>query len=1052
LWSHAVFRESTGLGSETLTGDVWVFNDEEQLVAAVKGFVFKRTDVEAFRRAIEQESDDDLYEVAWLPQDTAVETALTEGAGTWVIFGDRQGVGSELSRLLGERNHGCVVVSAGTGYEDLGDGAFRVAPDSAEDFQRLFNEVVLDASVPCRGVIYLWSLDAAVAEDVQTTSLIDIQRVGCGGALHLVQTLVKMVDSAFSGLWLVTRGTQTLGSESVFPSIAQAPLWGLGRTIAREHPELNCVLVDLELPDSGQDARAILNELGSRDREQEVAYRNNVRHIARLVRTRLDKGARDSGYEALDRKPVRLENSTPGILDGLAFRPMARHNPGSGEVEIRVHATGLNFRDVLNTLGMYPGDAVPLGVDCAGRIAAVGAGVKDLRVGDAVFGVAPGCFSTFVTTHSKLVVHKPPEMSFEDAAAIPSVFLTVHFSLHRLAKMSAGERVLIHAAAGGVGLAAVQLAQQAGAEIFATAGNPEKVEFLKSLGVEHIMSSRSLDFFDEVMEKTAGQGVDIVLNSLTGEFIPKGLSLLRANGRFLELGKRDIWDPEQVAGFRKGIQYFIVDLAEKFKHDQSLIHSMLTELLDQFRKGILKPLPLRVFRQEEVEDAFRFMAQAKHIGKIVVSQQVTDPRKVEDTGTREEPFDGRAITFNGDASYLVTGGLGGLGLQVAQWMVGQGAHHVTLMGRSEASAETRETVERLNRNGAEVVIAQGDVARAEDVARVLDLATTSLPPLRGIVHCAGVLDDGVLLQQNWDRFVKVMSPKVTGTWNLHMLSESMHLDFFVLFSSIASLFGAAGQGNYAAACAFQDVLAHYRRAKGLPATSINWGSWSEVGMAARGQVDTRLNTQGITPFTPENGVRVLHQIIGGRSVQPAAVRVNWPKFMRLFFADREVPRFFENFVQADHGTTHKPERPKDRREDLLRKLQEALPGRRKKILLDHVATQAAQVLGLAAWQSEDYRKPLRDIGLDSLMAVELRNRLASAVSQKLSATLLFDYPTLEEVTGYLANEMPSLFEITDSMQVSSGESEPEHNVLGNIEQLSEDDVERLFRERSQGEV
>jgi len=712
---------------------------------------------------------------------------------------------------------------------------------------------------------------------------------------------------------------------------------------------------------------------------------------------------------------------------------MTRRSPEAGEVEIRVHATGLNFRDVLNALGMYPGDAVPLGIECSGGITAVGPGVEDLRVGDAVLGVAPGCFSTFVTTHSGLVVKKPPELSFEDAAAIPSVFLTVYFSLYRLAKMSAGERVLIHAAAGGVGLAAVQLAQRVGAEIFATVGTPEKAAFLKSLGVEHVMSSRSLDFADEVMNLTAGEGVDIVLNSLAGEFIPKGLSLLRANGRFLELGKRDIWDHGRVADFRKDIRYFIVELAEKFTGDRSLIHAMLTELMGQFREGTLRPLPLRLFRQEEVADAFRFMAQAGHIGKIIVSQHVGD------TGRREELSAGRPIPLNGDASYLVTGGLGGLGLQVARWMVRRGARHLILMGRSEASAEARETIERLNREGAEVVVVQGDVSRVEDVARAFGRAT---PPLRGIVHCAGILDDGVLLQQGWDRFAKVMSPKVAGTWNLHLLSRSASLDFFIICSAFASLIGAAGQGNYTAACAFQDLLAHYRRAKGLPATSINWGSWSEVGMAARGRADARLHIQGISSFTPDEGVRVLERLIGASPVQSAAVRVNWPKFIRYFYPECDVPRFFELLLPTEEGTTRKPERHKDRKGDLLKQLQEAMPAESRKVLQNFIQGLLIQELRLDPSFRLDSRQGLKEIGVDSLMNMTLRNHLQSSLGHHLPSTLTFDYPTIEALVDYL---------LIDILHLNHGHGEsppcPGDTIRKNIDEiceLSEEEAETLL--------
>ena len=1053
--AYAVLRESAGSESETFSGDARLFDEEGSLVAEIEGLVFKRTSVEAFRRAIDQESADYLYETMWLPQGARQPgdsvTTEPEAPGTWVIFEDRHGVGSELSRALARRNHRCVLVTAGDGYEASGEGAFKLAPDRPEDFKRLFEEVFKDPA-SCLGVVYLWALDASVGENLGADSLEAVQRVVCGGALHAAQTLVNAVGSGLRGLWLVTRGAMTAGSEAVDPSIAQAPLWGIGRTIAQEHPELHCMLVDLESGVTEKDAQTVLNEIGAQDSENQVAYRGNIRHVARLLKAHSaeKKSAPVLTDSAL--RPVRLDNATPGILDGLAFRPVLRQAPGAGEVEIRVHAVGLNFRDVLNALGMYPGEAVQLGVDCAGMITALGEGVEEFNVGDAVFGIAPGCFGTFVNTHSKLVIRKPPEFGFEGAAAIPSVFLTVYYSLHRLAKISAGERILIHSATGGVGLAALQLAQQAGAEIFATVGSPEKTAFLKTLGVEHIMNSRSLDFFDEVMEKTAGQGVDIVLNALTGEFIPKGLALLRADGRFLELGKREILDSGQIAGLKKGIQYLVVDLAEKFKHDQAAVRSMLSEISDRFRQGTLNPLPIRVFRHDETVEAFRFMAQAKHIGKIVVSQEVVDQQGAVGTDDRRKSAaDDPAVVVKKDASYLITGGLGGLGLRVAQWMAERGVRHLVLMGRSEASADAREKVERLKRKGVEVILARGDVAKLEDVARVFDRIAETLPLLHGIVHCAGALDDGGILQQNWHRFANVMAPKVTGTWHLHRLSQSLPLDFFVLFSSIASLLGSVGQANYAAACAFQDAMAHYRRRRGLPATSINWGSWSEAGMAARGGVDTRLKSQGVSPFTPESGVRALQQIMDAGFTQVAAVRFNWSQFMRCFYTDRVPPRFFDHFAKAGRGAANEHEKRKRRGEDLLKLLQEAPPGRRKKILMNHIAGQAAQVLGIVSWSSEDYRKPLRDGGLDSLMAVELRNRLGSTLSRRLPATLLFDCPTVEAVTDYLAGEMGSLFEPTDAPPASSGEVRPEESIVGAIEQLSEDEVERLYREWSERE-
>jgi len=375
-----------------------------------------------------------------------------------------------------------------------------------------------------------------------------------------------------------------------------------------------------------------------------------------------------------------------GVLDNLIYVPVARRPPGSGEVEIRVRASGLNFRDVLNALGMYPGDPGPLGGECAGTIVAVGEGVEGFKVGDEVIALGPACFSTHITTKAEWVAHKPPQsagLDFEEAATIPIAFLTAYYGLHHLAKLDKGERVLIHSAAGGVGTAAVQLAKRAGAEVFGTA-SPGKWEFLESLGVDHIMNSRTLEFADQVMEITDGRGVDIVLNSLADDFIPKSLAILSQNGRFLEIGKRGIWSDEKVAEFRSDIKNFIYDLGQVMLDEPELIQAMFRELAAGFEDSSLEPLPLKVFSHQETLAAFRYMAQAKHTGKIVLTQlqiaRFTEQRVPPKKKDSEQPVKGEvsdagssipdpdSIEIRSDGSYLTTGGLGALGLRVAQWL------------------------------------------------------------------------------------------------------------------------------------------------------------------------------------------------------------------------------------------------------------------------------------------------------------------------------------------------------------------------------------------------
>ena len=382
-----------------------------------------------------------------------------------------------------------------------------------------------------------------------------------------------------------------------------------------------------------------------------------------------------------------MELSPAGILENLRWAPAERAAPGPGEVEIKVQATGLNFRDVLCALGMYPGKIGALGAECAGIVTRVGAGTEEIEPGDKVMAVARGGFGTYVTVRADHVSSLPAGVSMAEAASIPVAFLTTFYGLHRLAHLKTDDRVLIHAAAGGVGLAAVQLAQRAGAEIFATAGSPEKRHHLQTLGVTHVFDSRSLDFASEIMSRTGGRGVDIVLNSLAGEFIAKSVSVLAPGGRFLELGKRGILTREQFGEVRPDCEYYAYDLGEEALADSSLLPGLFQDLLAAFAKGELRALPLTTFSNERVVDAFRFMAQAKHIGKIVVMKPVVDG------AARTSPT---SLRLRDDATYLITGGLGGLGLETARWMVREGAGQVVLMGRHPPDPKTSGSARRID--------------------------------------------------------------------------------------------------------------------------------------------------------------------------------------------------------------------------------------------------------------------------------------------------------------------------------------------------------------------
>lgn len=968
--------------------------------------------------------------IARNPHQLAVEDELPPDLRNLLIFADADGVGEQLAGLIAARGGRAALISRGAAFMRTGPASYQVDPGCGDQIARLLRERLDPAQDRWDAAIYLWPLDMPGLEPGGDPE--EGQQIILGGALYLAQALV--LDASIKRLWLVSRGAQAADGAVAEP--AQATIWGFGKSLALEHPELRVVCVDLDPAPEADIAVQLRDELLRGD-EAEVAIRGTERLVTRLTRTSV--GATQARGAAPEEQPVELVITERGALDNLALRPTTRRAPGPGEVEIRVAATSLNFKDVLNVLGMYPGDPGQPGSECAGTVVAVGAGVTDLRPGDEVIALVSGSFRTFATVATEFVTPRPPNLSPEQAITIPIAYVTAAFALQHLGHMRAGERVLIHAAAGGVGMAAVHLARRAGVEIFATAGSPTKREYLRSLGVEHVFDSRSVAFADEIRVVTGGEGVDLVLNSLAGgEFVPRSLALLRAGGRFLELGKRDLLSAEQVRALEGKVAYHVIDWSDNAREDPALIRGILLEMMAGAARGELPPLPLRSFPLEEAPAAFRFMAQARHTGKVVVTQ----------SGAR-----GSTPIIRPDASYLITGGLSGLGLLTAGWLVEHGARHLALMGRRSASEEAQTRIADLERAGAQVLTFAGDVSSAEDVAHVLVSIAAKLPPLRGIIHSAGALDDGAITNQSWPRFQKVLAPKVNGAAHLHTQTAGMPLDFFVLYSSAAALLGSRGQVNHSAANSFLDALAHHRRANGLPALSINWGAWGEVGAAVEKGVIDRIGEQGVGEIAPAQGLRLLGRMLESAPAQVGVIPISWPIFLRRFAG--AVPGYFAELAEPLQTVEQSRLAPTRTEPDIIRRLAEAPPQQRLALLRNHVREITARVLGLPATRIDD-ETPLSAMGLDSLMAVELRNLLGTSINlqRRLPATLVFDYPTVTAITGYLAAEaLPAEAPADDEpvappLTPSNGGAIT--TMIDELENLSDDDIDRLLAEKLRG--
>jgi acyl transferase domain-containing protein/D-arabinose 1-dehydrogenase-like Zn-dependent alcohol dehydrogenase/trans-aconitate methyltransferase/acyl carrier protein len=926
----------------------------------------------------------------------------------WLIFADNGGVGAKLAALLESRGELPELVYAAPRSHRESNGQGGMDPKSLEEMTVCLTALKHLGQLPLGGIIHLWNLDATIAESPGEGAFDSAIDLGCLSVINLVRAWTEVANEP-APLWIVTRGAQSAAGQVDFEpiSIAQTLAWGTARVLFNEHPNLRCKTIDLSTAAAEGEIGSLFDEIWQRDGEDEVAIRGAARYVHRYVRSSLEKqarGARRKGEAIAGSKgsravAYRLEASRLGVLDGLSLREVDRQAPGPHQVEIEVLAAALNFSDVMKALGIYPGlpnGPLPLGIECAGRISAIGQGVGEFALGDEVIALAPFSFGSHATTYAPLVARKPPHLTFEEATTVPIAFLTAHYALNHLARLERGESVLVHAAAGGVGLAAIQLSKRAGAQVFATAGSAEKREFLKSIGVAAPMNSRSLTFADEVMSRTSGRGVDIVLNSLSGEAISKGLSVLAEYGRFLEIGKRDIYmnTPVGLRPFKKNVTFMAVDLDKGLRHKPALFSSLFQEVVRDIATGELAALPHRVFSVDKIVSAFRCMAQAKHIGKIVISMQT---RRV-----NVSPKPVPSITFKPDACYLITGGLGGFGLVVARWMVEHGARNLALLGRRGIhSVEAQEAVDAIRAAGAVVHVAKCDVSDPAQVAATLADVAASMPPLRGIVHAAMALEDSLMTKLDRDRLMNVLGPRVSGTWNLHTQTLGTPLDFFVCFSSMASVFGLPGQTPYVSSNTFLDSFAYYRRSLGLPALTINWGYLGEVGYVARNEkVGERFAGQGLDSFSPREATAVLGQLLSQQSVQVGVVRMDWNRWTGLGVGHAMSPRFSSLCKEGGNGKDGAGGDGTSIRTALL-----AAPAeRRKELLLDFLKDKVARVLGSSA-DKVDLSKPLTEVGLDSLMAVELRNWVEGELRVSLPIAELLQGPSVDRLAELLLEQL-----------------------------------------------
>ena len=962
-----------------------ITNESFEVLGQIEGFSARHTTAKALQNMLQvkakQSIDSWFYTTEWLPE--VVERPPVEHKNnTWLLIAKNGALLTDYKEKLIAQNDSVHMI-------ELVDTMFL---SQINDIMNQHSKLT--------SILWIDETTQHPSNNIPTGELIEKQMQQQYG---VVLTILQQIQQRKlnTRLVLVTQGAQTVFDDCTNPLAAN--VWGLATTARHELTHTDLLVIDADPKFSLLEQRDLILETLKTSSEHWIALRNNTSYMRRL------KSYKDFAPALIIPKEDNFSvvTSEHGEIGALTYEAIAPTILASNEVRIRVNAVGLNFRDVLNALHLYPGDPGPLGCDCAGEVLEVGSQVSHINVGDRVLAMSLGCLRTEVVTPSSLVAPLPAHMTYNEAATIPTVFLTVYECLIVQAKLKKGDRVLIHTATGGVGLAAIQICKWIGAEVYATAGSSTKQSHLKSLGVKHIYSSRSLDFKRDILEEMKQPVIDVVLNTLTGPgYIEGSLAVCSKNARFVEISKLNVWTAQQMAEARPDVIYSMVALDSISLEAPEHIAMMWQELMPLFEQGILSPLPKNCFDVSLVRNAFTSMQQAQHIGKIVVEI----PSKEVLAHYRQKPELTTISVSRG--SHLITGGLGGLGLATASWLLAHGAKSLILTSRRSPSEEALTQIKQwATEFKASIRVWSCDVANQAAVEELMHrIHKEALPPLRGIFHSAGFLSDGLIQKQNWSTFKEVYDSKVLGAWNLHTATAQCELDYFVMFSSMTAVLGNIGQCNYGAANACLDSLVHFRQQQGLVAQSINWGPWAEVGMAAN--LHEQFAATGFSSIPVAQGLQALGRVLSKPQLKQTMISpIDWPQYLHAI----EPDPFYSQFSKQQKPQSGNIEN------QFVAMLTKISMDDRLRLMKKKIEEILEQIVEAAVGKPKDFSIGFTAMGLDSLKMQEARTKLALLLGNEyfLSPTILFDYPSVNKLSEYILTEV--LFQKKASEIIRSNE-------------------------------
>lgn len=1016
---------------DLFTGDIDLYTEKGELIASIKGLTVKEI---ASQKQKEARQMGLLYHREW--QKSKPLSLLGEIAKI-AILTDSDQFFELLKKELEMQGITVLVGKIGQQFGKETEDLFHIREGQVKDYQDFFSFVNIHQ---CRAVVYFYTRNNEF-EDRIGLSLVQEALVLSHG-LPVIEE--KKISENFRFV-IITNGSEQIHENNKSINLDQSSLRGFARAFSFERPELKLKLIDIDA-DLKTDSAILAAEILDEEMEDDVVLRGQDRYLSRLTPMTRREEVQCVPYEQFDSQKIgfRLVSGFPGILDKIRYDAFVRQPPPPGHVELEIIDASLNFKDVLKVMGLLPRSVMKdtfhgdgLGMEASAKVVAVGKGAEEagFYVGDRLVITFKGCLTSHVTlalkdiyavhysTHSLLRESKRYQLTSDEidkikeydqhkipdaeAATVPIVFSTAYHTLINLANLQKGQIVLIHAAAGGLGLAAIQIAKMRGARIFATAGNEKKRQYLRDLGCEQVWNSRNLEFVDGVKQVTCGRGVDVILNSLSGEALHHSLELLAPFGSFCEVGKKDIaeerWMP--MKAFNKNINFFSMDLDRMGAVCPEKVLDIVTKIVrDIMNDKIILP-PCKVYPAAKAVEAFRTLASAQHIGKIVIN--FTDTKDV-----MVNPLQKKVASIEANALYLVTGAYGGMGLELVQWLAEKGAKHLVLIGRSlkKNDSSIQKILSILQENEISLYQMQCDLTDFHALQQTIGKVQQLPYPLKGIFHCAAIIDDGVVENLDRERVAKVMLPKAQGAWYLHELTRDIALDHFVLFSSATHLFGNIGQAAYISANAFLDALAQYRQRIGLPALSIEWGAIDGGNMLKKdSHVVKTFQNFGVNPLPVKKALDVMPLLWKLHKPFLAVLDIDWSKWFSAFPVTRTYGRF-QPLTALGISTGEQTE--------VMKQLNTLPLEGRLPFVIENLIHILEKTLQLPA-DTIDGNTRLTELGIDSLIGVELQIAISNQLGCEISLLQLMKEENLQDVGRVLLRKLKVPFESNEILTLEN---------------------------------